>query len=251
MALALLKVAAALLAYECVGRNLFLRTKRQATSDHHSHNHDAQRNTPVMEQSFPCCKTQKRKDPYDPSPRQGALSWDDYFMSVAFLSAQRSKDPNRQVGACIVARNKVILGIGYNGFPRGCHDTELPWCKLSTKGILHTKHPYVVHAEANALLNKNHSDISGASIYVTLFPCNECAKLLIQAGIEEVVFFEDKLGEVTGHVCQEGGKDSVNDMTADDMYHASKLMLKLAKVKVRQHRPQVRLQLVLENECAK
>jgi deoxycytidylate deaminase len=96
-----------------------------------------------------------------------------------------------QVGACIVGgRGKVILGIGYNGFPRGCPDDKLSWAKKSRRGQLGTKYPFVVHAEANALLNTNHADLNGACLYVTMFPCNECAKLLIQAGIKDVVFHE-------------------------------------------------------------
>ena len=99
-----------------------------------------------------------------------------------------------QVGACIVGRDQIILGIGYNGFPRGCHDGRLPWAKVAVDGNkLKTKYPYVVHAEANSILNaKNTPTLAGASIYVTMFPCNECAKLIIQAGIREVVFYEDK-----------------------------------------------------------
>ncbi|WIA28220.1 hypothetical protein OEZ86_010778 [Tetradesmus obliquus] len=141
---------------------------------------------------------QKRPDPYDVRARHTYLSWDDYFMAVAFLSAERSKDPNKQVGACIVNDENIILSIGYNGFPRGCADSRLPWAKRAESGsILDTKYPYVVHAEANALLNKNQAHVTGARIYVTLFPCNECAKLLIQAGIREVVYHEAKL-EPTG-----------------------------------------------------
>jgi dCMP deaminase len=114
-------------------------------------------------------------------------------MAVAFLSAQRSKDPNKQVGAVIVGPDAVILSIGYNGFPRGCPDGALPWAKRSRGGgPLATKYPYVVHAEANALLNKNHASVAGAKVYVTMFPCNECAKLLIQAGVREVVYHEAK-----------------------------------------------------------
>ncbi|GIL57629.1 hypothetical protein Vafri_12820 [Volvox africanus] len=139
-----------------------------------------------------------RRDPTDPAPRSGSLSWDDYFMALAFLSAERSKDPNKQVGAVIVNCDNVILGIGYNGFPRGCCDSDLPWAKeaRSPEGGLNplaTKYPYVVHAEANALLNKNAASVAGARIYVTMFPCNECAKLLIQAGVREVVYHEDKV----------------------------------------------------------
>ncbi|XP_022137276.1 deoxycytidylate deaminase isoform X2 [Momordica charantia] len=119
--------------------------------------------------------------PFDPSKRQGYLSWDDYFMAIAFLSAERSKDPNRQVGACLVSQNGVILGIGYNGFPRGCPDDQLPWAKKSkTSNPLETKYPYVCHAEVNAILNTNHASASGQKLYVTMFPCNECAKIIIQ-----------------------------------------------------------------------
>lgn len=112
-------------------------------------------------------------------------------MALAFLSAQRSKDPSKQVGACIVSPARIILGIGYNGFPRGCADSRLPWAKRATSGgALATKYPYVCHAEMNAILNKNAANVAGATMYVTMFPCNECSKLLIQAGIREVVFYE-------------------------------------------------------------
>lgn len=114
-------------------------------------------------------------------------------MAVAYLSSQRSKDPNKQVGACIVDQNNVICGIGYNGFPRGCPDSKLPWAKLSRNGSkLDTKYPYVCHAEMNAILNKNGASVVGSKVYVTMFPCNECAKLMIQAGIAEIIFHEDK-----------------------------------------------------------
>ena len=127
------------------------------------------------------------------TPERSYLSWDDYFMAVAFLSAQRSKDPNKQVGACIVDQKNVMCGIGYNGFPRGCPDSKLPWAKRSKSGnSLETKYPYVCHAEMNAILNKNGASVAGARVYVTMFPCNECAKLMIQAGISEIIFHEDK-----------------------------------------------------------
>ncbi|XP_027086061.2 uncharacterized protein [Coffea arabica] len=101
-------------------------------------------------------------NPFDPSKRKGYLSWDDYFMAIAFLSAERSKDPNRQVGACLVSQNGIILGIGYNGFPRGCSDDMLPWSKKSKNGNpLETKYPYVCHAEVNAILNTNHASAAG------------------------------------------------------------------------------------------
>ena len=118
------------------------------------------------------------------------ISWDEYFMGVALLSAKRSKDPSTQVGACIVNKDKRIIAIGYNGFPKGCEDDVFPWGK-DDKDSLNTKYPYVVHAEANAILNSN-SNLKGSKLYVTLFPCNECAKLLIQSGIEEIVYLSDK-----------------------------------------------------------
>ena len=119
--------------------------------------------------------------------RANALSWDDYFMSVAFLSSMRSKDPSTQVGACIVNSEKRIVGIGYNGFPKNCSDDELPWTRESESGSeLDTKYPYVCHAELNAILNKNSADVQGCSIYVGLFPCNECAKMvcMVWCGVE-------------------------------------------------------------------
>ena len=118
------------------------------------------------------------------------ISWDEYFMGVALLSAKRSKDPSTQVGACIINKDKRIIAIGYNGFPNGCDDDVFPWGKTDSNP-LNTKYPYVVHAEANAILNSN-SNLKGSKLYVTLFPCNECAKLLIQAGIEEIVYLSDK-----------------------------------------------------------
>jgi dCMP deaminase len=123
--------------------------------------------------------------------RKDYLSWEEYFMAVAQLSARRSKDPSTQVGACIVNKNKRIIGIGYNGFPTGCSDDELPWAREGS--LLETKYPYVCHAEMNAITNAaNKPDLDGASMYVSLFPCNECAKLIVQVGIKEVVYLEDK-----------------------------------------------------------
>jgi dCMP deaminase len=122
--------------------------------------------------------------------RSNYLSWDDYFMAVAALSAQRSKDPNTQVGACIVNRQKRIVGVGYNGFPTGCSDDALPWGREGD--FLETKYPYVCHAELNAVLNSVPGNLAGCTIYSALFPCNECAKVIIQAGIKEVVYLSDK-----------------------------------------------------------
>ena len=117
------------------------------------------------------------------------ISWNEYFMGVAALSAKRSKDPSTQVGACVVNQDKRIIGIGYNGFPMGCSDQEYPWGKSAN--YLDSKYPYVVHAEPNAILNCT-SSLKDATLYVTLFPCNECAKLIIQSGIKHVVYGNDK-----------------------------------------------------------
>jgi len=122
--------------------------------------------------------------------REDYISWDEYFMGIALLSAKRSKDPNTQVGACIVDNYNKILGIGYNGFPIGCSDDVLPWDKES-EDVNKTKYPYVVHAEANAILNST-KDLHGSRMYVDLFPCNECAKLIIQSGIKEILYITDK-----------------------------------------------------------
>ena len=117
------------------------------------------------------------------------ISWDEYFMGVAVLSSMRSKDPNTKVGACIVNQNKRIVGIGYNGLPIGCNDDEYPWEREGE--LLNTKYPYVVHAEPNAILNST-SSLVNATLYVTLYPCNECMKLIIQSGIKEIIYEDDK-----------------------------------------------------------
>ncbi|NLB07635.1 MAG: dCMP deaminase family protein, partial [Desulfobulbaceae bacterium] len=127
------------------------------------------------------------------SKRTGYLSWDEYFMAVALLSGQRSKDPNTQVGACVANDQNKIVGVGYNGFPWGCSDDVLPWAREGD--WLDTKYPYVCHAELNAILNSTSSTLKGCSLYVGLFPCNECAKAIIQTGIKEVVFLSDKYAE--------------------------------------------------------
>lgn len=122
--------------------------------------------------------------------RQDYLSWDEYFMGIALLSAQRSKDENTQVGACIVSRENKILSMGYNGMPTGCDDDEMPWEREGNP--VDTKYPYVCHAELNAILNQNIGTLQNSVLFVTLFPCNECAKAIIQSGIKEVVFLSDK-----------------------------------------------------------
>lgn len=119
------------------------------------------------------------------------LTWDAYFMGVAMLSADRSKDPHTKVGACIVGQDNKILSMGYNGMPRGCSDEVFPW-KRDDSEELNNKYPYVCHAELNAILNFEGISLKGAKIYTTLFPCNECTKALIQTGIREVVYLSDK-----------------------------------------------------------
>ena len=123
--------------------------------------------------------------------RKDYISWDEYFMGVAILASKRSKDPNTQVGACIVDDSKRILSTGYNGFPYGCEDDEFPWERSGEKET-DTKYPYVVHAELNAILNAGEKNLRGAIVYVCLFPCHECAKAIIQSGISEVVYLSDK-----------------------------------------------------------
>ena len=120
--------------------------------------------------------------------RADYISWDEYFMGIAMLAARRSKDPNTQVGACIVSQDNIIISTGYNGMPKGCSDDEFPWDR---EGKV-TKYPFVVHAELNAILNANGRDLRGSRIYVALFPCNECAKAIIQCGIKEVIYLSDK-----------------------------------------------------------
>lgn len=128
-------------------------------------------------------KTKKRKD---------YLSWDEYFMAIAKLSSMRSKDPSTQVGACIVSDDNRILSIGYNGAPNGFDDDNFPWDREGEQ--LETKYPYVCHAELNAVLNYRGSrrEFEGARVYVYLFPCNECAKILAQAGVKEIIYLCDK-----------------------------------------------------------
>jgi dCMP deaminase len=136
-------------------------------------------------------------------------------MGVAILSSKRSKDPSTQVGACIVNEQKKIVGVGYNGFPTGCDDDVLPWDREGD--FLDTKYPYVCHAELNAILNSISRDLHGCTIYVALFPCNECAKAIIQSGIKEVVYLSDKYAHT-------------------DVVKASKLMMTQAGVIFRQLR---------------
>jgi dCMP deaminase len=158
--------------------------------------------------------------------RQDYISWDEYFMGVALLAAQRSKDPNTQVGACIVDGSKRILSTGYNGFPQGCSDDEFPWNRDEAKGD--TKYQFVVHAELNAILNASGKNLFGSTVYVALFPCNECAKAIIQSGIKEVVYLSDKYHDTPSTI-------------------ASRRMLDAAGVKLTQIKP-TKAQIVLSFE---
>ncbi|MBE6536471.1 MAG: dCMP deaminase family protein [Ruminococcaceae bacterium] len=148
--------------------------------------------------------------------REDYINWDDYFMGVALLAAQRSKDPSTQVGACIVDETNRILSTGYNGFPKGCSDDDFPWNRNEAEG--ETKYPFVVHAELNAILNNRGKSLADSKIYVALFPCHECAKAIIQAGITEVIYLSDKY------------KDTVSDAN-------SRRMLETAGVKLTKLKP--------------
>ena len=130
--------------------------------------------------------------------KENYLKWDEYFMGIALLSAERSKDPHTSVGACIVSQDNKILSVGYNGMPRNCSDDEYPWCRDATSD-LDEKYLYVCHAELNAILNYGgiHTNMSHAKIYTTLFPCNECTKALIQVGISEVIYLDDKYSDTS------------------------------------------------------
>ena len=125
--------------------------------------------------------------------RKDYISWDEYFMGVAQLAARRSKDPNTQVGACIVSQDNKILSMGYNGFPNGCSDDDFPWAREGDDP-LKTKYFYAAHSELNAILNYRGGSLEGSKLYVTLFPCNECAKAIIQAGIRTLIYADDKYG---------------------------------------------------------
>ena len=146
--------------------------------------------------------------------RQDYITWDEYFMSVAMLTGMRSKDPNSQVGACIVSEDNKILSMGYNGFPKDCSDDEFPWARQGDE--LNTKYFYVVHSELNAILNYRGGSLEGSTIYVSLFPCNECAKAIIQSGIKEIIYACDKYAQT-------------------DAVIASKMMLDRAGVKYRKY----------------
>lgn len=130
--------------------------------------------------------------------RQDYISWDEYFMGVAHLSGMRSKDPSTQVGACIVSQDNKILSMGYNGFPNGCSDEDFPWEREGE--LLETKYAFVTHSELNAILNYRGGSLEGTKLYVSLFPCNECAKAIIQAGIKKVIYSCDKYDNTPANI---------------------------------------------------
>ena len=142
--------------------------------------------------------------------RKGYLNWDEYFMAIAKLTAMRSKDPNTQVGACIVSSDNRILSIGYNGTPNGYSDSTFPWDREGSP--LDTKYLYVCHAELNAILNfrGGRRELEGSKIYVDLFPCNECAKAIIQCGIKEVIYLSDKYSETDSVIASKRMFDTCN-----------------------------------------
>eukprot|EP00929_Paragymnodinium_shiwhaense_P004911 TRINITY_DN106192_c0_g1_i1.p1 TRINITY_DN106192_c0_g1~~TRINITY_DN106192_c0_g1_i1.p1 ORF type:complete len:286 (+),score=80.52 TRINITY_DN106192_c0_g1_i1:58-915(+) len=179
----------------------------------------AMQNVPTPMVCRPCDSEEQVLVPPKEGKRQGYLNWEDYFMGVAFLTSMRSKDPSTQVGACIVNGENRIVGVGYNGFPSGIEDDELPWGRSSPDGELETKYPYVCHAELNAVMNKNVESCKGCRIFSTLFPCSECAKVIIQAGIKKVVYASDKHAHLT-------------------TVKASKRLFTLAGVEMVQHSPE-------------
>ena len=126
--------------------------------------------------------------------RKNYLSWDDTFIMIAQVIAQRSKDPSTQTGAVVVDEDNIVLGLGYNGWAKGVKEGHFSWSKdygLNKKDILNTKYPYVVHAEVNAILSSNKS-VKGAKLYCYLFPCSECTKVIIQSGVKEVIYEDDR-----------------------------------------------------------
>ncbi len=131
--------------------------------------------------------------------RSDYISWDEYFMGVAELSAMRSKDPNTQVGCCIVSADNKILSMGYNGLPIGCSDDEFPWNRENAdEDPYNAKYLYVAHSELNAILNYRGGSLEGSKLYVTMFPCNECAKAIIQSGIKTIIYGRDKYADTPG-----------------------------------------------------
>ena len=160
--------------------------------------------------------------------RTDYITWDEYFMGVALLAARRSKDPSTQVGACIVSPDNKILSMGYNGFPKGCSDDEFPWGKEhQDDDPYNAKYFYSTHSELNAILNYRGGSLEGSKLYVTLFPCNECAKAIIQAGIKTIVYGQDKYAGTPG---VEASKRVLN--AAGDRYYQYQPTGRVLKIEV-------------------
>ncbi len=149
--------------------------------------------------------------------RADYINWDEYFMAVAKLAGMRSKDPNSQVGSCIVSQDNKILSLGYNGFPLGCSDDEYPWTR-EDEDPLKTKYLYVTHSELNAILNYRGGSLEGSKMYVSMFPCNECAKAIIQSGIKTLIY-------------------EINKYPDSPAVLASMRMLESAGIEVKQYEP--------------
>ncbi len=157
--------------------------------------------------------------------RSEYISWDQYFMGIAMLSAERSKDPSTQVGACIVDEHNRIMSVGYNGMPAGCDDDTMPWGK--TEEPLNSKYFYVCHAELNAILNYRGGSLRGARLYSTLFPCNECAKSIIQCGIKEVIYLSDKYADTDSTIASKKMFDMAGITYKPFEIHGKKITIEL------------------------
>jgi dCMP deaminase len=160
--------------------------------------------------------------------RKDYISWDDYFMGIATLSGMRSKDPNSQVGACIVNLENQIMGTGYNGFPRGCSDDKFPWKRSGN--FLETKYPYVVHAEQNAIINST-GNLKDCKIYVGLHPCNECVKPIIQSGINEIIYTSNKYSHTQSIIAAKKMLKAVGLKTRQFIPKNDKLLIDFLKIR--------------------
>ena len=158
--------------------------------------------------------------------REDYISWDEYFMGVALLSAQRSKDPSTQVGACIVSQDNKILSMGYNGLPIGCSDDDFPWEKTDDTPD-HSKYFYSTHSELNAILNYRGGSLDGTKLYVTLFPCNECAKACIQAGIKTIIYADDKYADTPAVIASKRMLDAAGVKYHSYQFSGKEVVLKL------------------------
>lgn len=160
------------------------------------------------------------------SKRNDYITWDEYFMGVAMLSGRRSKDPSTQVGCCIVSQDNKILSMGYNGFPRGCSDDEFPWVR-DGEDPLEMKYVYSTHSELNAILNYRGGSLEGSKLYVSLFPCNECAKAIIQSRISEVIYADDKYADTPSVIASKRMMKAAGVITTEYIYTNKEIKLDL------------------------